>query len=98
MNDSAIPTDVDCQALRRYFETGATRPLAWRRQQLQSLIQAIESEETAIYEALYTDLRKSPEESYATEVGLVLAEIRHTLKQLAKWMAPQKVGTNLVNL
>ena len=98
MNTPAYSDVHDLEPLRRYFETGATRPLAWRRQQLQSLMQVIESEEAAIYTALYTDLRKSPEESYATEVGLVLAEIRHTLKQLRKWMAPQKKRTNLVNL
>ncbi|GGB09462.1 aldehyde dehydrogenase [Puia dinghuensis] len=84
--------------MRRYFESGATRPYAWRRQQLQNLRQAIKEAETDIYQALYADLKKSPEEAYATETGLVLAEIRHTLKHLAKWMAPKRAGTNPVNV
>jgi aldehyde dehydrogenase (NAD+) len=96
MNEAAKFDDLD--PLRRFFQSGATRPYHWRRQQLQLLLQAVRDDEAAIHEALYTDLKKSPEESYATETGLVLAEIRHTLKYLAKWMRPQKVGTNLVNL
>lgn len=96
MNDPAIPSDLS--SLRRYFQSGATRPYAWRRHQLQRLRQAIEESEADIQGALYADLRKSPEEAYATETGLVLAEISHTLKHLAKWMAPQKAGTNLVNI
>jgi aldehyde dehydrogenase (NAD+) len=89
---------TDAEPLRRFFQSGATRPGSWRRRQLQLLLQAIRDEEAAIHEALYADLKKSPEESYATETGLVLAEIRHTLKHLAKWMRPQKAATNLVNL
>jgi len=96
MNEAA--SAIDPEPLRRFFQTGATRSFEWRRQQLLLLQQAIRSEEAAIHEALYADLKKSPEEAYATEIGLVLAEIRHTLKHLAKWMRPQKAGTNLVNL
>jgi aldehyde dehydrogenase (NAD+) len=86
------------QALRSYFDSGATRPYSWRRRQLQNLQQVLRAEEAAIHAALYADLKKSPEEAFASETGLVLAEIRHTLKHLAKWMRPQKAGTNLVNI
>jgi len=89
---------IDAEPLRRFFESGATRSYDWRREQLLRLQQAIRSQEAAIHEALYTDLKKSPEEAYASETGLVLAEIRHTLKHLKKWMGPRKAGTNLVNL
>jgi aldehyde dehydrogenase (NAD+) len=95
MSEHAI--SAGAEALRLYFQSGATRPYSWRRQQLQLLHQAIREEEAAIHAALFADLKKSPEESYATETGLVLAEIRHTLKHLARWMRPQKAGTNLVN-
>jgi aldehyde dehydrogenase (NAD+) len=94
---SELAHSADADPLRRFFQSGATRSYHWRRLQLQLLHQAIRAEETDIHEALYADLKKSPEESYATETGLVLAEIRHTLKHLAKWMRPQRTGTNLVN-
>jgi len=83
--------------LRRTFESGITRSYAWRRGQLLRLRQAIRDQETDIATALYADLRKSPEESYGTETGLVLAEISYMLRHLRRWMRPQRVGTNLVN-
>lgn len=43
-------------------------------------------------------LKKSAEESWVTEVGFLIAEINHTLKHLHRWMKPEKVSTNLVNL
>lgn len=91
-------TTNELQSLRHTFQTGITRPYTWRKQQLQRLYDLIKSNETAIYEALYADLKKSPEETYATETGLVLAEMRHAIKHLKKWMRPRTVRTNLVNL
>jgi aldehyde dehydrogenase (NAD+) len=37
-------------------------------------------------------------EAYATEVGLTYAEINNAVKNLHKWMRPEKVRTNLLNL
>jgi len=87
----------DITPLRRYFDTGVTREYAWRRQQLQRFRQAIIDREDAIREALYADLKKGSEETYATETGLVLAEIRFLLKRLRSWMRPRRVSTNPVN-
>src|SRR5882757_4236679 len=84
--------------LRQYFQSGATRSYEWRKRQLLLLKQAVIQYENEIHQALYTDLKKSPEEAYGTETGLVLAEINTTLKNLRKWMRPRPVRTNLVNL
>jgi aldehyde dehydrogenase (NAD+) len=88
----------DLTNLRRHFETGATKPLAFRKEQLKKLRLAIQKHETDIAEALYTDLKKSPEEAYGTETGLLLTEISTALKNLARWLHPQDAGTDLVNL
>lgn len=90
--------EPDLQPLRQYFDSGITRPYAGRRQQLLALQQALMEHEEEIHRALYSDLRKSPEEAYGSETGLVLSEIRYTLKHLRKWMRPRRVPTNLVNL
>jgi len=87
----------DLQPLRHFFNSGATRPYQWRRQQLQKMQQLILDNEREIQTALYADLKKSPEEAYGTEIGLVLSEIRYMLKHLARWMRPRRVRTNLVN-
>lgn len=88
---------IDLPAIRRHFESGATRPYEVRRQQLLLLRESLLQHEPAIAEALYTDLKKSREEVYGTETGLVLAELNNTLKNLRKWMRPHRAGTNLVN-
>lgn len=78
---------------RARFETGATRPLDFRRSQLQKFHAALERHEPELLSALQTDLRKSPFQGYATELGLVQAEIRHALKHLHRWAAPQTCKT-----
>ena len=88
---------VQLQKCRAYFETGETGPFLFRKHQLETLKQAILQNEAALMQAFQDDLKKSPEESWVTEIGFVVAEINHTLKHLKKWMQPQKVGTNLLN-
>ncbi|HKC37441.1 MAG TPA: aldehyde dehydrogenase family protein, partial [Chitinophagaceae bacterium] len=54
--------------------------------------------EQDLYDALYADLKKSPEETWVTETGMVIAELNTALKNLRNWMAPERVSTNLLNL
>lgn len=77
------------RAQRTFFLSGATRPLSFRRDQLRKLREAIELHETSLLAALHSDLRKSAAEAYTTEIGLVLSEIRHAERNLARWMRPQ---------
>src|SRR5688572_32948827 len=86
------------QQMRSYYESGVTRSFAFRKQMLAALRDTILQYEAELMQALYTDLKKSAEESWVTEVGFVIAEIRHTLKHLNSWMKPEKVPTNLLNL
>ncbi len=86
------------QAMRNYFNSGVTRPYAFRKEQLKKLRAAVLQHEAALHEALHTDLKKSPEESWVTETGFLLSEINATLKNFKKWMQPELVKTNLVNL
>ncbi|GAA4740481.1 aldehyde dehydrogenase [Flavisolibacter ginsenosidimutans] len=85
------------QKMRRYFESGATQPYAFRKQMLEALRNAITQYEDELMQALYADLKKNKEESWVTEIGFVQAEIRHALKHVHRWMKPQKVATNLLN-
>jgi aldehyde dehydrogenase (NAD+) len=85
-------------AMRRYYDSGATRSYAFRREQLQKLKAALLQAEGELHDALYADLKKSPEESWVTETGFLLSEINATLKNLKQWMQLQPVRTNLVNL
>jgi aldehyde dehydrogenase (NAD+) len=78
---------------RAFFETGATRPLDFRREQLRKLSAALERHESSLLAALHADLRKSPFQGYASELGLVQAEIRHALKNLRRWAASSRRRT-----
>jgi aldehyde dehydrogenase (NAD+) len=86
------------EKIRHHFDSGATQSYAFRKEQLKKLKQSILDHEQEIYDALYADLKKSPEESWVTEAGMVVAEINAALKGLKDWMQPERVSTNLLNL
>jgi aldehyde dehydrogenase (NAD+) len=86
------------EKLRHYFNSGATKPHAFRKEQLKKLKAAILNHEQDLYDALYADLKKSPEETWVTETGMVLAELNAALKNLHHWMNPERASTNLLNM
>ena len=82
---------------KEYFQSGATLPLEFRLAQLRSLYRGIKRFEPQILEALRSDLGKSAEESYMSEIGMCLTEIRHTARHLREWSRPQRVPTPLMH-
>lgn len=93
-----MPEPGKLAALRRFYDSGATRPYAFRKEQLNKLKRSILEHEEALYAALYTDLKKSKEESWVTELGMVLSELRAIKSNLYNWMQPEPVATNLLNM
>ena len=85
-------------ALRQFFNGGNTRTYTFRKEQLKKLKVSILNHEQDLYNALYADLKKSPEEVWATETGMVIAELSNAIKNLRNWMEPESVTTNLLNL
>lgn len=86
------------QLLKEFYANYNTRNYDFRKRQLQKLKAVLHNYEKDLYDALYSDLKKSVEESWVTEVGFLIAEINFTLKHLKNWMKPKKVPTNLMNL
>lgn len=82
---------------KEYFRSGTTLPLEFRLAQLRSLYRGIKRFEPQILEALRSDLGKSAEESYMSEIGMCLTEIRHTARHLREWSRPQRVPTPLMH-
>lgn len=89
---------VSLLPVQQYFNSGATRSLSFRKTQLRRLRDAIRDYEPRICEALNKDLHKSPEEAYATEIGILYAEIKYMLRHLNKWAKPKRVSTPLALL
>lgn len=83
--------------LRATFESGVTRPLEWRRHQLQQMIRMLQENEARFLDALKTDLGKPEIEGFITDIAFVISEIKMMLKNLKKWNKPQRVPTPLVS-
>ena len=83
------------RAQRTYFDTGATRPYAFRLLQLKKLQQALRDNEQLLEQAMMQDFRKAPMEVYMCETGMVLEELRFHLKHLKGWMRERAVPTPL---
>lgn len=84
------------QRLRATYDSGLTRPLAWRIQQLQQLQQMLQEHETDLLAALQSDLGKSSAEGWLTELGYLQSDIKYTLKHLKRWLRPQRVSQPLL--
>jgi len=82
---------------KRYFKTGETKKYETRIQALKTLHAALRAHESALTEALASDLNKSAFDAYVTEIGLVLKEIRFMIKHLKSWMKPKRVKTALTH-
>ena len=86
----------DFDSHQSFFQTGTTRSVSWRKEQLRLLLKAIEQHEGALYQAFQEDLHKSEFESFSTEIGLLKRSILYTLKNLSKWTKKQRKKTPLV--
>lgn len=90
MNNNIITT---LENQREYFANGPTWDIDFRLEQLKKLRKSITDNSDAICEALHKDLHKSVYESYMTEIGIVLGELRKHIRHLCKWSRPKKVAS-----
>ncbi|MEQ6900423.1 aldehyde dehydrogenase family protein [Nocardioides sp. YIM 152588] len=81
--------------VRAGFASGLTRPLAWRRTQLEALDRMLVENGAAIEKAIHLDLGKHGLETFITESGTVRTEIKHALKNLDRWTKPRAVRAGL---
>ena len=82
-------------AQKAFFKSGKTLSREFRIDALKSLKKAIIKWEKPLAEALWSDLHKSYEEAYLTELSIVLGEIDNHIKHLKKWMKPERKATPL---
>ena len=80
---------------RELYNSGTTRPLAWRLEQLRSLRRMLADRRTEFAAALERDLGKHATESLLTEIGFVTAEAAHLEKNLEGWLRPRPVPVPL---
>ncbi|MEH1903834.1 MAG: aldehyde dehydrogenase [Nostoc sp.] len=81
------------QNQREFFQTGKTKDVNFRIEQLKTLKQAIIEHEQSIVEALQGDLHKPELETYLTEIG-VIKDIDYAIKHLKIWSKPKKAAVS----
>ena len=72
-------------AQKEYFLSGATLDVSFRKTMLRKFLKAMQKWETRLCDALWTDLHKSYEEAYLTEISIVTGEIKNHIKHIGKW-------------
>jgi aldehyde dehydrogenase (NAD+) len=77
--------------LRATFNTGVTRGLDWRVDQLQRLRALLVENEQELIEALWADLRKNAAEAKTQEIDFTVADIDEALANLENWLQPRPV-------
>ena len=79
-------------AQRQFFATHQTRSLKFRKESLLKFRSAVTKFEKRITDALFTDLHKSYEEAFLTEISIVKGELENHLKNLKQWAGPEKIS------
>jgi len=87
----AVDAAVLNKTLRATFESGRTRPAAWRKAQLAGLRRMMIDADAELTAALRADLGRPSMEAYAADIGHTKAELRHIDKHVERWMARTKV-------
>ena len=80
---------------KEFFSSGATLDIRFRQQMLDKLLQAMQKWEKRISDALWTDLHKSYEEAYLTEISIVTGEIRNHRANIRKWARRKRAHSPL---
>ena len=91
---SGTPVAEHFAVARTAFRSGRTRPLAWRKAQLEGLMRFLEDCEPQIAAVVDRDLGRESMGTFMADLAPARREIRHTLAALSGWMKPTKVAVN----
>jgi len=81
---------------RKYFNSGQSRDVKFRIQQLKKLKVVFEKYEDECILALAKDLGKSQTEAYLTEVILIRDELKMAIRNTKKWSKSKRVPTPII--
>ncbi|HEX5742458.1 MAG TPA: aldehyde dehydrogenase [Flavobacteriaceae bacterium] len=82
---------------RQFFKSQKTKDVLFRKMALKKLLGAVQNNEEAIQNALYLDFKKPVFESYISEIGIVIAELKLAIKKLDQWSKPKTVIPSILN-
>lgn len=91
----ALDAEALVKELRSTYTTGKTKTYEWRVSQLKALVKLLLDQEKDIIAALRSDLNKPEHEAFLHEIAGALNECKLCLKELRKWMKPEKAKTTM---
>ncbi|CAG9860433.1 unnamed protein product [Phyllotreta striolata] len=97
INPGKNPEEVVSQ-LRNTFNSGRTKPVEYRIQQLKELHRLLDENSSEIWQAMKQDLGKSKQEAFVLEIDFMRFEIQRYLQNLSDWVKPEKVPRDLLNM
>ncbi|XP_052893093.1 aldehyde dehydrogenase family 3 member B1 isoform X4 [Anopheles moucheti] len=97
-NNSNMSFSDVVQQLRTTFNTGKTRDVDFRLNQLNALLRCYEENTNEMANVLAADLRKHKQEAHLLEIEFILNDLRNTLFNLREWVKPEKPEKSLVNM
>lgn len=81
------------QKQRAFFASGETRSLSFRLTQLKKIKSLLKEHQAELQDALKKDLHRSCMESFLSEFLLLDDELDYIIKNLPRWVKPQKVSS-----
>ncbi|MEU1994031.1 aldehyde dehydrogenase family protein [Nocardia gamkensis] len=81
--------------LRMTFDSGRTRPIHWRKEQLRALERMLTEREDDFVEALGKDMGRPQTEAWLADLAPTIAEATYARKHLSSWMRRRRVGIPL---
>ena len=78
------------ESQKEFFRRGATLEVCFRKKMLRKFLKAMEKWESRLCDALWTDLHKSYEEAYLTEISIVTGEIKNHIRHIGKWSRKER--------
>ena len=86
------------ESQKDFFNSNATKDVKFRKEQLRKFLHVLKANEEKMYDAIYADFRKSSYETYETELAILYAEIKHSIRKVTSWSKPKRVAANIANL
>lgn len=76
--------------LRATFESGRTRSLDWREEQIEGISRFLREHADDLVDAMHADLGRPPTEGWVADIGPATSEANHARKRLRKWASPRR--------
>ena len=86
------------ESQREFFNSNITKSIKFRREHLKKFLDVLKANEGLMYEAIYADFKKSKFETYETELAILYAEIKHSIKKVAVWSKSKRIVNSMANL